>query len=171
MIQNRRSAKVGRLRKRELLPDDTAITAKLIDAKIVTGKYGRQMQATVRIVDGEYRGAQFKEWFSFRTDSDTNEEFISYGSALYNLLKIADPDIDDSLDDEELSDREYEKWLQSTVKSLDGAKIMARVAVHTPKNDASKKRNKLDPGSIGPYQDPEAGFADLALSGANEEHD
>jgi len=162
---------VGRLRKRELIPEDELISAKLIEPKIVTGKFGRQVQATIGVVDGEYRGATFKEWFSFRKDSDTEEEYISYGSALYNILKIGDPTIDNTLADEELSDREYEKWLKDTVKSLDEVRIIARVMVHTPKGDNPKQRNKLDPGSIGPYEDPEAGFADLALSGADEEQD
>jgi len=143
----------SRLRKRDLIPEDEPIVANLTDPKIVTGKFGRQLQVTIRVIEGEYRGTTFKEWLSFRTDDDTKEEYISYGSSLYNVLKIVDPDIDETLDDEDLTDKAYESWLHGTAAKLGDEVIRARVLVHTANNDPSKKRNKLDPGSIGVYED------------------
>lgn len=143
----------SRLRKKNLIPDGEQVVVKVTDPKIVTGKFGRQLQVTLRVVEGDYRGTTFKEWLSFRTDDDTKEEYISYGSSLYNMLAIGDPEIDDVLDDEDLSDKGYEAWLAGTAAKLSDEVIRARVLVHEPKNNPDKKRNKLDPGSIGVYED------------------
>jgi hypothetical protein len=45
---------VSRLRRREVIPEDTAITAVLGAGKLVFGKYGRQLEMTVRVVEGPY---------------------------------------------------------------------------------------------------------------------
>ncbi len=159
---------MSRLRRREIIPEDTAVIAILSGPKLVFGKYGRQLEVNVRVVEGEFKGTEFKNWFSFGKDKDTDEEFISYGGALYQVLSLAAEDLDAVLEDDDMTDREYEKFLKETVKKLDGIKIMARVGVKAPENSPEKKRNFIQPGTFGPYRDPDEGFDDLDMGGADK---
>jgi hypothetical protein len=154
----------NRLRRREIIPPDENITATINDPKIVHGKFGRQVEAKIVVTEGEYRSASFKDWFSFALDKDTNEEYIPYGADLYQLLAIAEPGLDEVLDDDNLTEKQYQTFLKKAVAKLEGQKIIARVDVKAPKNDPDKKRNYLQPGSFGPYRDPEEGFDDLDMS-------
>jgi hypothetical protein len=144
---------VSRLRRREILPEDTGVHAVLSDPKIVYGQFGRQVEVRVRVVEGEYKNAEFKDWFSFGKDEETGEEYIRYGSPLYDALAMVADNIEDVLDDDDLSDKEYEKFLKGAVKKLDGVEIMGRVGVKVGKNNPDKKRNSLQPGTFGPYRD------------------
>jgi hypothetical protein len=158
---------VSRLRRREVIPEDTSITALLTAPKLVFGRFGRQLETTVRVVEGEYKGTEFKNWFSFGRDKDTEEEYISYGGTLHRVLAMAEPRIDEILDaDEDISEREYERFLKETTKKLDGLKVLARVGVRAPEGSPEKKRNYLMPGTIGPYEDPEEGFEQLKVEDA-----
>src|SRR5215207_6502399 len=130
---------MGRLRRRDLIPDDTPITATLKETKIVHGKFGRQVETKALVTKGEYKGTEFKDWFSFGRDEDTAEEFIPYGLAL------------------------YQQFVKNAVKKLDGLEIMGRVGVKAPKNNPEKKRNCLVLGTFGPAEDPEAAFKDIPI--------
>jgi hypothetical protein len=151
----------GRVRRREVIPEDTMIRAVLNDPKIVQGRFGRQLEANVRVKLGEYKGTEFTNWFSFSKDKDTEEEYILYGGPLYDALAMVEPELDDVLDDENLSEKDYQKFLKGAAAKLDGLEIQARVGVRSPKNDPEKKRNFLQPGSIGLAGDPEEVTADL----------
>jgi hypothetical protein len=144
----------SRLRKRQIIPEDTAIRATLTDPKIVHGQFGRQVEVMVNVTEGgednEYRGTTFKTWFSFGKDQETKEEYIAYGGPLYQLFSLVAPNLDEVLEDEDLSDREYEKFIKKTVKELDELDIIARVGVRVSKKDESKKNNFLQPGTFGP---------------------
>jgi hypothetical protein len=163
----------SRLRKRQIIPEDTSIRATLTDPKIVHGQFGRQVEVVVLVTEGgennEYKGTTFKTWFSFGKDKDTGEEYIGYGGALYQLLSIVAPNLDDVLEDDDLSDREYEKFVKKTIKGLDELDIVARVGVKVGKKDPSKQNNVLQPGTFGPYQDPEEGFENIEISGNEAE--
>jgi len=154
---------MGRLRRRDLIPDDTPITATLKEPKIVHGKFGRQVETKALVTKGEYKGTEFKDWFSFGRDEDTAEEFIPYGLALYQAFAMVEPNIDDILDDENLSEKQYQQFVKNAVKKLDGLEIMGRVGVKAPKNNPEKKRNCLVPGTFGPAEDPEAAFKDIPI--------
>jgi len=52
---------MGRLRRRDLIPDDTPITATLKEPKIVHGKFGRQVETKALVTKGEYKGTEFKD--------------------------------------------------------------------------------------------------------------
>jgi hypothetical protein len=152
---------VSRLRRNELVSEDTGIHAVLSDPKIVHGQFGRQVEAMVRVLDGDYKGTTFKEWFSFGVDKDSKEEFVRYGSPLYTALTMVTDNLDEVLDEEDLTDREYEKFLKSSVKKLNGVEVMGRVGIRQSKKNPEKKRNFLQPGMFGPYQDPDALGDDL----------
>jgi hypothetical protein len=152
---------MSRLRRNELVPEDTGIHAVLSGPKIVHGQFGRQVEVMVRVLDGDYKGTTFKEWFSFGVDKDTKEEFVRYGSPLYTALTMVTDNLDEVLDDEDLTDREYEKFLKSSVKKLGGVEVMGRVGIRESKKNPEKKRNVLQPGTFGPYQDPDAIGDDL----------
>ena len=85
----------SRLRKRQIIPEDTFIRALITDPKIAHGKFGRQVEAAVKVTEGgennEYKGTTFKTWFSFGQDKDTKEEYIAYGGPLYQLLSMVAP--------------------------------------------------------------------------------
>jgi hypothetical protein len=164
---------MSRLRKRQIIPQDTAIRATLTEPKIVHGRFGRQVELVTKVTRGgdenEYRGTTFKTWFSFGKDEDTAEEYIAYGGPLYQLLSLVADDLDDVLEDDDLSDREYEKFVKKAVKALDALDIVARVGVKVNKKDANKKNNFLQPGTFGVYRDPDEGFEDLDVGEADEE--
>jgi hypothetical protein len=154
---------LSRLRRREILPEDTSVHAVLSDAKLVYGQFGRQLEVKVRILDGDYRNAEFKDWFSFRKDDETGEEYVSYGSPLYDALALVNDDLDSVLDNDDLSDRAYEKFLKASVAKLNGLEVLARVGVRVTKNNPEKKRNFLQAGTFGPYRDPDDTAADLDM--------
>jgi hypothetical protein len=144
----------SRLRKRQIIPEDTFIRALITDPKIAHGNFGRQVEAAVKVTEGgennEYKGTTFKTWFNFGQDKDTKEEYIAYGGSLYQLLSLVAPNLDEVLEDEDLSNADYEKFLKKTVRELDDLEIVARVGVKTAKSDESKKSNFLIPGTFGP---------------------
>jgi hypothetical protein len=168
---------MSRLRKRQIIPEDTNIRATLADPKIVPGNFGRQVEVMVNTISGtddkgnDYKGTTFKTWFSFGQDKDSKEEYIAYGGPLYQLLALTRPNIDETLEDEELSNKDYEKFLKNAIRDLDDMEIVARVGVKTSKKDESKKNNFLQSGTFGPYKDPDEGFEDLPMgdSGGDEE--
>src|SRR5215203_3937742 len=154
---------MSRLRKRMIIPEDTNIRAMLTDPKIVHGNFGRQVELVVNTISGgddnEYKGTTFKTWFNFGQDKDTKEEYIAYGGPLYQLLSLVAPNLDEVLEDEDLSNADYEKFLKKTVHQLDDLEIVSRVGVKTAKSDESKKSNFLIPGTFG----PEGEFEELDL--------
>jgi hypothetical protein len=151
----------SKLRRRELIPEDETITALLSEPKLVHGQFGRQLQVDVQVVDGEYRGTTFRTWFGFSKDKESGEEFISYGGPLYQIFAMVEPEIDEILDDENLTEKKYEQFCKKTANKLDEVKIMARVGVKAPKNNPEKKSNVLQPGTVGLYRDPDKDFDDL----------
>jgi hypothetical protein len=155
-----------------VIPEDTGIHARLTDPKLVYGQYGRQVEVTVRVLEGEHRGVEFRNWFSFGKDKETSEEFVSYGGPLYQALSlVADGEIDSILEDDDLSDREYEKFLKSTVKKLDGVEIQGRVGVKATEKNPEAKRNFLQPGNFGLYVDPDEKFTDIPFDGGEDEEE
>jgi len=167
----------SRLRRREEIPEGTPIEGILKDVKLEHGRFSRQIATNVLVTKGEsegkqYRGTQFPEWFSFAKDAD-GEEYIPYGGPVYQVLAMADPNIDEILDDDELTDKKYEQWLKKTVKELEGFEFMARAGIKrsmnkdgTPildKNGNPKKRQQLEPGSFGPIEE----FEDLDMGQAS----
>jgi hypothetical protein len=154
---------MGKLRRRELIPEDTPITATLTDVKLVHGQFGRQVQADVLVTAGEYKGTKFRNWFSFGKDDGDGEEFIPYGGPLYQALAMVAPNIDEVLDDENLTDRKYQQFVKRATKALEDFEIMGRVGIKVNKKDESKKNNILQPGSFGPARDPEEGFEDIEM--------
>jgi hypothetical protein len=148
-----------RLRKRLIVPEDTHVRATLTDPKIVHGQFGRQVEVVTKVTEGgeenEYKGTTFKMWFSFGKDKDTKEEYIAYGAPLYQLFSLVVPNLDDILQDENLSERDYEKFLKKTVKQLDELDVIARVGVKVNKKDDTKKNNFLQSGTFGLYRDLE----------------
>jgi len=159
---------MGKLRRRELIPEDTPITAILSEPKIGHGQYGRQVEVKVRVTDNDYKGTEFKQWLSFATDKEDGEEYIAYGGPLYQVLAMVEPNIDEVLDDDDLTEKKYQKFVKEAVKKLDNFAIMARVGVKVPKNSPEKKRNVLQPGTFGPYENPEEGFEDLDMGDVKE---
>jgi len=157
----------SRLRKRQIIPEDTHIRAMLTDPKIVHGQFGRQVELVVNVAEGEenneYRGTTFKTWFSFGKDNETKEEYIAYGGPLYQLLGMVAPKLDEFLEDEDLSEREYERFIKKSVKMLDELDVVARVGVRVGKKDENKKNNFLMPGTFGPYRDPDEDFEALPM--------
>jgi hypothetical protein len=151
---------MSRLRKRLIIPEDTPIRANLTEPKLVHGKFGRQVATMITVTEGgeenEYKGTTFKSWFSFGKDKDTGEEYIAYGAPLYQLLSLVAPNLHDVLEDEDLSDKEYERFIKQAVKELDEFDLIARVGVKVKKDDESKKSNFLQSGTFGPYRDPES---------------
>jgi hypothetical protein len=166
----------SRLRKKQIIPEDTTIRATLADPKIVHGNFGRQVELMVNVTEGgennEYKGTTFKTWFSFGKDKETGEEYIAYGGPLYQLLLMTRPNLDEVLEDENLSNANYEKFLKKAIRDLDDMEIMARVGVKTSKKDESKKNNFLQSGTFGPYVDPDEALdedvKDLDMGEENE---
>ena len=154
----------SKLRRRELIPEDEMIQAILVEPKVVHGQFGRQVEKKVRVTEGQYRGNEFKDWFSFAIDKEDGEEYIPYGGALYQALAMVRPDIDEVLDDDDLTEKKYQAFIKDAIKKLDGFAITGRVGVKEPKNNPEKKRNFLQPGSFGPVVDPEADFDEIDLS-------
>jgi len=157
---------MGKLRRRELIPEDTMIQAVLAEPKTVHGQFGRQVEAKVRTTKGEYKGTEFKNWFSFATDKEDSEEYIAYGGPLYQLFAMVEPNIDTVLDDENLTEKKYQAFVKGAVKKLDAFEITARVGVKIPKNNPEKKRNVLQPGGFGPAVDAEADFNEIDMEKA-----
>jgi hypothetical protein len=155
---------MGKLRRRELIPEDETITAILKDPKIVHGQFGRQVESGVLVTKGEYKGTEFKDWFSFGKDDSNGEEFIPYGGAFYRVLSMVEPDLDNVLDDENITETKYQKFIKNAVKELDGFEITARVGIKAPKKNPDKKRNYLQPGGFGPYENAEAGFDEIDMT-------
>jgi hypothetical protein len=155
----------SRLRKRQTIPEETSIRATLTDPKLVHGQFGRQVEVMVNVTEGgeenEYRGTQFKTWFSFGKDKESGEEYVAYGGSLYQLLGMVAPNVDDVLEDEDLSNADYEKFIKKTVRELDDLDIVAKVGVRVGKKDANKKNNFLMPGTFG--LDLEGEFEDLDM--------
>jgi hypothetical protein len=166
---------MSRLRKRVIIPEDTNIRATLTDRKIVHGNFGRQVELAVNVASAsgehgdQYKGTMFKTWFSFGQDKETKEEYIAYGGPLYQLLSMVRPDLDEVLEDEELSNKDYEKFLKNAVRDLDDKEVVARVGVKTSKKDESKKTNFLQSGTFGPYENPDEGFEDLPMGDEKKE--
>jgi hypothetical protein len=154
---------LSRLRRKELIPEDEPVVVQLMTPKLGMGKYGRQVEVQPRVVEGAYKGTQFKDWFSFGKDKDTEEEYVPYGGPLHSVLLLVTDDVDEVLEDEELTDRKYEQFIKKAVKDLDGLKLLARIGVKAPKDKPENKRNYLVPGTIGPYVDPDQGFNDLDM--------
>jgi hypothetical protein len=148
----------SRLRKRQIIPEDTSIKATLTDPKLVHGQYGRQVETVVNVTEGgednEYKGTTFKTWFSFGKDNETKEEYIAYSGPLYQLLSLVAPN---------LSEREYEKFIKKSVKELDDFEVISRVGVKVNKKDETKKNNFLMSGTFGPYKDPDEDFEALDM--------
>jgi len=153
----------SRLRRRELIPEDTPIVGETKQVKLVTGQFGRQVETKVLVTQGEYKGTEFKDWLSFGKDEADGEEFVPYGGPLYQALSMVEPNLDEVLDDENLSEKKYQQFLKQAVKDLEGFEIVARVGIKAPKNKPEKKRNCLIPGTFGPYEDPEKDFDDIAI--------
>jgi hypothetical protein len=157
----------SRLRKRQIIPEDTHIRATLTDPKLVHGQYGRQVELVVNVTEGgednEYKGTTFKTWLSFGKDKETGEEYIAYGGPLYQMLSLVAPNLDDVLEDEDLSEREYEKFIKKSVKELDDFELISRVGVRVNKKDETKKNNFLMPGTFGPHRDPDEDFEALDM--------
>ena len=158
---------MGKLRRRELIPEDENIVATINEPKLVHGQFGRQLQTQIRVVEGEYKGTEFRNWFSFGKDKEDGEEFIPYGGPLYQAFAMVEPNIDTVLDDENLTEKKYQKFVKDAAAKLDGFKIRGRVGIKTPKNNPEKKSNILQPGSFGPYEDPEEDYEDLDMNKAS----
>jgi len=73
------------------------------------------------------------------------------------------PNLDDVLEDEDLSEREYEKFIKKSVKELDDFEVISRVGVKVNKKDETKKNNFLMSGTFGPYKDPDEDFEALDI--------
>jgi hypothetical protein len=156
----------SKLRRRELIPEDTPVTATINDPKIVHGQYGRQVEAKILVTNGEYKGTEFRTWFSFGKDKEDGEEYIPYGGPLYQALAMVEPNLDEVLDDDNLTEKKYQAFIKKAVTSLDSLEIMGRIGVKTPKNKPENKSNILQPGTFGPVQDPDEVFEELDLEKA-----
>lgn len=143
-------------RKREVLPEDTTVQARFTSATLVRGQFGRQVEVDAVVTEGEHRGTQLHDWFSFATDKKTGEEYISYGGRLFNLLLLSEPDLDDKLLSAE-DDREIDKIVAEAVRNLEGIEFLSRLTVKKP-DDPDKKRNAFDAGSMGSAKEPAAPF-------------
>src|SRR5215208_7894650 len=104
----------SRARRRDLIPDGEQITAVLSDPKIVQGRFGRQLEAKVRVKHGQYRGTEFPAWFSFSKDKDTEEEYILIGGPLWDVLGMVEPNLDEVLGDDDLTEKKYQQFLKDT---------------------------------------------------------
>lgn len=165
----------SRLRKQQIIPEDTHIRATLTDPKIVHGNFGRQVQLVTNVTEGgennEYKGTTFRCWFSFGKDKETAEEYVAYGGPLYQLLSIVAPNLDEVLEDEDLSNADYEKFIKKAVRELDDLEIVARVGVKTNKKDETKKSNFLQYGTFGSYRDPDEDFEALDMGDKVEDEE
>jgi hypothetical protein len=165
----------SRLRKQQIIPEDTHIRATLTDPKIVHGNFGRQVQLVTNVTEGgennEYKGTTFRCWFSFGKDKETAEEYVAYGGPLYQLLSKVAPNLDEVLEDEDLSNADYEKFIKKAVRELDDLEIVARVGVKTNKKDETKKSNFLQYGTFGPYRDADEDFEALDMGDKVEDEE
>jgi hypothetical protein len=165
----------SRLRKQQIIPEDTHIRATLTDPKIVHGNFGRQVQLVTNVTEGgennEYKGTTFRCWFSFGKDKETAEEYVAYGGPLYQLLSKVAPNLDEVLEDEDLSNADYEKFIKKAVRELDDLEIVARVGVKTNKKDETKKSNFLQYGTFGPYRDANEDFEALDMGDKVEDEE
>ena len=165
----------SRLRKQQIIPEDTHIRATLTDPKIVHGNFGRQVQLVTNVTEGgennEYKGTTFRCWFSFGKDKETAEEYVAYGGTLYQLLSKVAPNLDEVLEDEDLSNADYEKFIKKAVRELDDLEIVARVGVKTNKKDETKKSNFLQYGTFGPYRDADEDFEALDVGDKVEDEE
>jgi hypothetical protein len=143
-------------RKREVLPEDTTVQARITSAKLVRGQFGRQVEVDAIVTEGEHRGTQLHDWFSFSTDKMSGEEYIAYGGRLFSLLLLAEPELDEKLLDAE-DDREIEKIIADTVKNLQGIEFLSRLTVKKP-DEPDRRRNAFDGGTLGPAEAPSAPF-------------
>jgi len=66
----------SRLRRRELIPEDTPIVGETKQVKLVTGQFGRQVETKVLVTQGEYKGTEFKDWLSFGKDEADGEDRV-----------------------------------------------------------------------------------------------
>src|SRR5215212_5834230 len=125
--------------------------------------------------ENEYKGTIFKVWFSFGKDKDTGEEYIAYGGPLYQLLSLVAPNLDEVLEDEDLPNSDYEKFIKKSVKAVDEMDLSARTGIKVKKGDENKpvqeqkRNNLLQSGTFGPYQDPDEGFEALPMGDKVEE--
>jgi hypothetical protein len=158
-----------------IIPEDTHIRATLTDPKIVHGNFGRQVQLVTNVTEGgennEYKGTTFRCWFSFGKDKETAEEYVAYGGPLYQLLSKVAPNLDEVLEDEDLSNADYEKFIKKAVRELDDLEIVARVGVKTNKKDETKKSNFLQYGTFGPYRDADEDFEALDMGDKVEDEE
>jgi hypothetical protein len=143
-------------RKREVLPEDATVQARITSAALVRGQFGRQVEVDALVTEGQYRGTQLHDWFSFATDKKSGEEYVSYGGRLFNLLSLAERDLDDKLLDAEPKG-EVDKVITEVVRRLEGVEFLSRLTVKKP-DDPDKKRNAFDAGSMGPAEAPAAPF-------------
>jgi hypothetical protein len=151
----------SKLRRRELIPQDTPVVADVTSTKLVHDRFGRQLQAEFLVAEGDYRGTTFRTWLSFGKDNETDEEYIPYGGALYAMLAVAEPKIDEILDDEDLSEKKYEQFVKKAANKLVNTRIMGRVGIKSGRDNPEKKTQILQPGSIGPYRDSEEDFDEI----------
>jgi hypothetical protein len=139
-------------RKREVLPEDTPVQARITSAALVRGQFSRQVEVDAIVTEGEHRGTLLLDWFSFATDKKTGKEYISYGGRLFSLLLLAEPDLDEKLLSAE-DEREIDKIVATAVKNLEGVEFLSRLRVKKP-DDPDRKRNAFDAGSMGPADAP-----------------
>jgi hypothetical protein len=147
---------MSKYRKRVVVPEDTTVNARLNRAALVTGKFGRQVEVDAVVVDGEYKGTELHDWFSFSTDKNTGEEYISYGGRLFLLLQLVEPDLDDKLLDAG-TDADVDVVIIECIKKLQGFEVNSRLTVAKP-DDPDKRRNKFDAATMGPAEIPSAPF-------------
>src|SRR3954467_6771471 len=145
----------SRLQRRELIPEDEQVTATLNELKLVHGNYGRQIEHKVRVTSGEFKGTEFRGWFSFGKDQESGEEYVPHGAPLYQALAMVEPDLDTVLNDDDLTEKKYEQFIKKSLTKLEGFKVITRVGVKAAKNNPEKKSNILQPGSFGPHKDPD----------------
>jgi hypothetical protein len=134
-------------RKKTVIPEDTTVQARFDSAQIVRGNFGRQVEVDATVTEGEYRGTQIRDWFGFSTDQKTGQEYISYGGRLFNLLQLAEPNLDDKLLDAQ-DNQEIEEIIRQAVNKLEGIEFSSRLLVKKP-DDPDKTRNAFDAGTMG----------------------
>jgi hypothetical protein len=142
-------------RKREIVPEDTQVHARIAEAKIVSGQYGRQVQVDAVIVDEEYRGVVIRDWFNFSTDESSGQEYITYGGRLFHLLLLAEPNLDNLLLDAK-TDKEVDRVISRAVRALKGVEFMSRTTVKKP--DSDRPRNAFDAATMGRAEEPPPPF-------------
>jgi hypothetical protein len=61
----------------------------ILDAEEVTGEHGPQVQFSLRVLDGAYRGEEIREWAKIGEDEDSGEQYIAEGGKLFNITLAA----------------------------------------------------------------------------------